>query len=87
VPKLTEYAEIAATEYLQETGSSELDALWIAEFFQDCGVQDEYPRQNLIVFSTMVQKLLHMKAERAGKQAHAQLDKTIQFIKRQPSKN
>ena len=86
MPKLTEYAEMAATEYLQETGSSELDALWIAEFFRDSGVQDEYPRQDILVFSSMVQKLLHMKAERAGKQAHAKLDKTIQFIKR-PSKN
>ena len=87
MPKLTEYAEMAAIEYLQETGSSELDVLWIAEFFQDSGVQDEYPRQDLVVFSSMVQKLLHMKAERADKQAHAQLDKAIQFIRRPKSKN
>lgn len=42
--KLTDYVEMAITDYLQETGKDELDSLWIAEFFQDCGVQDDFPR-------------------------------------------
>lgn len=80
--KLTEYAEMAATEYLQETGKIELDPLWIARFFQDSGVLDDYPRQNLVAFSAMVQKELILKSERAGKQTHFQLEKIIQFAKR-----
>ena len=36
--KLSDYVEIAAMEYLLETGNDELDARWIAEFFQDSGV-------------------------------------------------
>ena len=81
--KLTEYAEMAATEYLQETGKTELDLRWIAEFFQDSGVQDDYPRQDLIVFSAMVQKALTIKSERADKQTHFHLDKIIHFVKQQ----
>ena len=81
MPKLTEYAEIAATEYLQETESTELDSRWIAEFFQNSGVQDDYPRQDLVAFCAMVQKVLTVKSERAGKQTRSQLDKIIHFAK------
>ena len=83
MPKLSEYAEMAAAEYLQETATPELDALWIAEFFQDGGVQDEYPQQDVLVFASMVQKLLNLKAERARKQA--QSGNIIHFVKRTPS--
>lgn len=82
--KLSEYIEMAATEYLQETGQHELDARWIAEFFQDGGVQDDYPRQDLVAFSDLVQKALSKKSERAGKQMHFQLDKIIHFTRRPP---
>ena len=58
MPKLSEYVEMAANEYLQETGKDELDARWIAGFFQDSGVLDDYPRQDLVAFSAMVQKEL-----------------------------
>lgn len=68
MPKLTEYAEMAAMEYLLETGEADLDARWIAEFFQNSGVLDDYPRQDLVVFCAMVQKELTRKSERAGKQ-------------------
>lgn len=82
MPKLSEYTEMAASEYLQDTGLTELDAFWIAEFFQDSGVQDQYPRQDLIAFSVMVQKLLHIKAERAAKQTLVQLNQIICLPKR-----
>ncbi len=87
MPKLSEYVEMAATQYLQETGNVELDAHWVAEFFQDGGVQDEYPQQDLIAFSEQVQKALIRKYERAKKQTHLQMDKIIQFTKmpRKPS--
>lgn len=75
MPKLSEYVEMAATEYLQETGRDALDAHWIAAFFQDSGVLDDYPRQDLVAFSELVQKALTQKSERAGKQARFQLDK------------
>lgn len=81
--KLTEYAEMAATEYLQEAGKTDLDPIWIAKFFQDSGVQDDYPRQDLVAFSTMVQKALTIKSERAGKQTRFQLDKISSFVKHQ----
>jgi energy-converting hydrogenase A subunit M len=73
--KLSDYVEIAAMEYLLETGKDELNAQWIAEFFQDGGVQDDYPRQDLVAFSAMVQKELTKISERAGKQTRFQLDK------------
>ncbi len=82
MPKLSEYVEMAATEYLQETGQDELDARWVAAFFQDGGVQDEYPRQDLIAFSDLVQKELTKRSERAGKQTRFQLDKIIDFVRR-----
>jgi hypothetical protein len=81
MPKLSEYVEMAANEYLQETGQDELDARWIAEFFQDGGVQDDYPRQDLVAFSAMVQKALTKKSERAGKQTRFQLDKIVHFVR------
>lgn len=82
MPKLSEYVEMAASEYLQETGQDELDARWIAAFFQDGGVQDDYPRQGLVAFSEQVQKTLCKKAERAGKHTRLQLDKIIHFARR-----
>jgi len=81
MPKLSEYVEMAANEYLQETGKDELDAHWIAEFFQDSGVQDDFPRQDLIAFAAMVQKALTKKSERAGKQTRFQLDKIVHFVR------
>jgi hypothetical protein len=82
--KLSDYVEIAAMEYLLETGKDELDAHWIAEFFQDSGVQDDYPQQDLVAFSAMVQKELTKKSERAGKHARFQLDKIVRFVRRKP---
>jgi hypothetical protein len=80
MPKLSEYVEMAANEYLQETGKDELDPHWIAQFFQDGGVQDAYPRQNLVAFSALVQKALTLKSERAGKRTRFHLDK-IRFAR------
>jgi hypothetical protein len=79
--KLSEYVEMAATEYLQETEKSELDAHWIAEFFQDNGVQDDYPQQDLIAFYALVQKALTIKAERAVKERRLQLIKALHLVK------
>lgn len=84
MPKLSEYVEQAATEYLQETGNFEADARWIAEFFQDCGVLDEYPRQNLISFFALVQKALHVRSERAAKEAQRHLDQAGHSRKLRP---
>jgi hypothetical protein len=81
MPKLSEFVELAATEYLHETGETELDSRWIAEFFQDGGVQDEYPDQDLVAFHAMVQKTLTKKSERAGKQARSQIDQIIHVVK------
>ena len=82
MPKLTDYVKTAAEEYLEETGNPELNAHWIAEFFQDCGVQDVYSRQDLVAFAEMVQKELTKNNERAAKKMLFQLDKTIRAIKR-----
>lgn len=81
MPKLTEYADMAATEYLLETGKTDLDPLWVAEFFQDAGVQNDYPRQDLVAFGAMVQKELTKRSERAGKQARSEVEKVIRFVK------
>jgi hypothetical protein len=81
MPKLTDYVKMAAEMYLEETGNTELNAHWIAEFFQDCGVQDAYPRQDLIAFAEMVQKELTKKDERATKKIRFLLDKAIRAIK------
>jgi hypothetical protein len=81
MPKLTDYVKIAAETYLEETGNTELNAHWIAEFFQDCGVQDAYPRQELIAFAEMVQKELTRRDDRADKKMRFLLDKAIRAIK------
>lgn len=80
--KLSEYVETAAREYLQETASDELDARWIAEFFQDAGVQDAYPRQDLVAFAALVQKALTEKSQKAGKHSRFQLARIVHFHKR-----
>ena len=67
MPKLTDYIKTAADEYLEETGNTELNAHWIAEFFQDYGMQHVYPRQDLVAFAEMVQKELTKNDERAAK--------------------
>ncbi len=82
--KLTDYVEIAAAEYLQETGKDELDSLWIAEFFQDCGVLDDYPTQDLVGFFALVQKALTLEVERTEKRARMQQDQSRRSTKRQP---
>jgi len=84
--KLTDYVEMAATEYLLEKGKDELDSLWIAEFFQDCGVQDDYPKQDLVNFYALVQKALAIKIERTEKLARLQLDKSSRSAKGQRKK-
>ena len=61
--KLSEYVETASSEYLRETGQTALDARWIAEFYQDSGLLDDYPRQDLVAFAEMVQKALTRQAE------------------------
>jgi len=81
--KLTDYVEVAATEYWHETGSEELDSVWIAEFFQDSGVLDDFPKQDLVDFYALVQKALTIKIERAEKLVRLQLDKSARTIKRQ----
>ena len=81
MPKLTDYVKTAAEEYLEETGSTELNSHWIAEFFQDYGVQDAYPRQDLVAFAKMVQKELTKNEEQATKKMHLLLDKAICGIK------
>lgn len=81
MPKLTDYVKMAANEYLEETGNTELNAHWIAEFFQDCGVLDAYPRQDLVAFAEMVQKELTKNEEQAAKKTRLLLDKTIRGIK------
>jgi hypothetical protein len=75
MPKLSQYIEQAATEYLQEKGAAELDACWVAEFFQDSGLVDEYPRQNLITFFALVQKALTIRSERAAQETQRHLEK------------
>ncbi len=66
-PRLSDYVDMAATEYLQETGRTELDAHWVAEFFQDNGVPDNYPHEGLVAFHALVQKELTLRADRAEK--------------------
>lgn len=81
--KLTDYARMAASEYAQEVGQTELDARWIAEFFEESGVMEAYPEQNLIPFADMVQKELTRNAERANKNMLQALDR----IARRPGKS
>ncbi|ADE11847.1 hypothetical protein [Sideroxydans lithotrophicus] len=70
--KLSDYVEIAAEEYWQETGKDELDSLWIAEFYQDCGVLDDHPEHDLVGFYALVQKALTRNIRRAEKLARLQ---------------
>ncbi len=79
--KLSDYVEMAATEYLEETGRTDLDSLWIAEFFQDNGVQDDYPLQDLVAFYALVQKAITLKADRAEKLARLEVDKVRRSTK------
>jgi hypothetical protein len=74
--KLSDYVEMAAAEYWQETGKAEVAPLWIAEFFQDCGVMDDYPNQDLVDFHALVQKALTVNIERAEKVARLQRNKS-----------
>ncbi len=73
--KLSDYVQAAATEYLQDTGNTDLDAHWTAEFYQNSGLMEEYPHQDLVGFYNMVQKELTNRAERAEKQARMKLEK------------
>jgi hypothetical protein len=82
MPRLSDYVEMAATEYLQETGQDELDARWIAAFFQDSGVQDHFPRQDLVAFNALVQKALTLKSERAATRARFPRDWGARFVTR-----
>jgi hypothetical protein len=80
--KLSDYVEMAAIEYWQETGKEELAPLWIAEYFQDCGVMDDHPDQDLVEFHALVQKALTVNLERAEKQARLQRNKPARSTKR-----
>lgn len=73
--KLSAHIEMAAAEYRQETGKEELAPLWIAEYFQDCGVMDDFPGMSLIEFHALVQKALTLDAEREEKRARLEQDK------------
>jgi hypothetical protein len=73
--KLTDYVEMAADEYLQETGKAELDTLWLAEFFQDGGVMDDHPAQDVVGFYALVQKMLTIKIGQAEKVARLQQER------------
>ena len=35
-PKLSDFVELAAAEYLRDTGRVDLDARWITAYFADC---------------------------------------------------
>lgn len=80
--KLTEYVEMAADEYLQETGKAELDSLWLAEFFQDGGVMDDHPGQDVVGFYALVQKMLTIKIGQAEKLARLQQARASHSAKR-----
>ena len=84
MPKLSEHVSNAASEFFAETGSVDLNARWVAEYFQDAGVADEYPNQDLIIFYDMVQKALTLKAEYARKLAQGQIDKIAGVHKKRP---
>jgi hypothetical protein len=82
VHKLSEYVEMAALEYWQDTGKEVLDSLWLAEYFQDGGVMDDYPGQNLVDFYALVQKALTIRIEKAEKLARLQQGKSDRSTKR-----
>ncbi len=79
--KLSDYVDAAAAEYWQETGRSEVDPLWIAEYFQDAGVMDDYPGQDLVAFHGLVQKALTLNLERAEKLARLEREKAAHGAK------
>ncbi len=81
--KLNEYVEMAAAEYWQETGKDEMDSLWLAEFFQDGGVMDDYPRLGVVEFYALVQKALTLEVEQAEKLARLQLEIAMRNAKPQ----
>lgn len=81
MPKLSEYVDMAASDYLQETESTELDARWIAQYFQDSGVQEDYPRLDLIAFYALTQKALTKRAEKAAEVTRRQMDKLSALAK------
>lgn len=81
MPKLSEYVEMAAADYLQEVGKTDLEPLWIAEYFQYSGVMDDYPQQDLVAFHALVQKALVKKAERADQETRRQLAKIARGVK------
>ncbi len=67
--KLHDYVEMAAAEYWREKGKEELEPLWLAEYYQDCGVMDDHPEQSVVGFFELVQKALTRNIERAEKVA------------------
>ena len=82
MPKLSEYVRMAADEYVREHGNVEPSARWVADFFHECGVQDEYPRQDLVAFAAMMQKELIKRDEQAAKKALLELEKLDKMIHR-----
>jgi len=80
--KLSEYVEMAALEYWQESGKDEVSSVWIAEFFQDSGVLDNYPNQDLVAFQALVQKTLTVSIERANKLERMKQDEFSRSSKR-----
>lgn len=81
-PKLSDYVEMAAAEYIRETARGELDSCWVAEFFQDNGVLEFYPRQDLVAFCALVQKAVAKYADRAGKQARLHAERMTRLERR-----
>ncbi|HZV99281.1 MAG TPA: hypothetical protein VFF74_09860 [Methylophilaceae bacterium] len=81
--KLSEYIEIAAAAYFYEIGETDLEARWLAEFFQDSGVQDEYPHLDVVNFFNLVQKQLNKDAARAAQEARMQVRKIMRPLKQQ----
>lgn len=80
--KLSEHVDLAASEFLRETGRTELDSRWIAEFFQDQGVLDDYPLLDLVTFAALVQKALDAKSERARRDARRHIERVMDFVRR-----
>lgn len=73
--KLSDFIELAATEYLRDTSRIDLDPRWIAAYFADSGIAEAHPQQNLVAFGALVQKALDQRADRAGKVARHHLDR------------
>jgi hypothetical protein len=81
--KLSEYVEAASSEYLLETGEADLDLHWVAEFFQDSCLLEEYPRQDLVVFADLVQKSLTQKYEASWRELQLQMGRVIRISKQE----